>query len=297
MARDAVEIETGRAPTGAVIWLHGLGADGHDFEPIVPELVRPGERALRFVFPHAPLRPVTLNGGYAMRAWYDIIALDRTAREDEAGIRASQALIEALIRREKERGIASERIVLAGFSQGGALALFAGARHARPLAGIMGLSCYLLLAGTFAAERRAENARDAHLPRARPAGSGRGARARRGGAAPARGGRLCGGMAYLQHASLGVPAGGRGHRRVAARVPCPEHPANAARLPAGQPRSQRTAARAALAPAVLRAAIGALATVTLLGARARCPAHRAGRLAMPRGAAASRRVRGAARRT
>lgn len=158
MAREAVEIETGRAPAGAVIWLHGLGADGHDFEPIVPELVRPGERALRFIFPHAPLRPVTLNGGYAMRAWYDLIALDRTAREDEAGIRASQALIEALIRREQERGIGSERIVLAGFSQGGALALFAGARHARPLAGIMALSCYMPLAGTFAAERRAENA-------------------------------------------------------------------------------------------------------------------------------------------
>ena len=153
MSRDAVEIETGRAPTGAVIWLHGLGADGHDFEPIVPELVLPGERALRFVFPHAPLRPVTLNGGYAMRAWYDIIALDRRAAEDETGIRASQALVETLIRRENARGIAAARIVLAGFSQGGALALFAATRYPEKLAGIMGLSCYQLLAQRFAAER------------------------------------------------------------------------------------------------------------------------------------------------
>ena len=86
MSRDAVDIETGRAPAAAVIWLHGLGADGHDFEPIVPELVRPGERPLRFIFPHAPIRPVTLNGGYAMRAWYDIVAIDRRAPEDESGI-------------------------------------------------------------------------------------------------------------------------------------------------------------------------------------------------------------------
>ena len=157
MARDAVEVETGRSPTGAVIWLHGLGADGHDFEPIVPQLVNPGERALRFVFPHAPIRPVTLNAGYAMRAWYDIIALDRRTREDETGIRASQALIEALIRREQGRGIAAERIVLAGFSQGGAMALFAGARYPQRLAGIMGLSCYLLLGTSFEAERHSAN--------------------------------------------------------------------------------------------------------------------------------------------
>ena len=157
MSRDAVEVETGRDPAGAVIWLHGLGADGHDFEPLVPELVRPGERALRFVFPHAPIRPVTLNGGFAMRAWYDIIALDRHGPEDEKGIRASQATVEALIRRENARGIGSERIVLAGFSQGGALALFAGARYPDKLAGIMGLSCYLLLAARLATERAAAN--------------------------------------------------------------------------------------------------------------------------------------------
>ena len=157
MVREAVEVETGRSPTGAVIWLHGLGADGHDFEPIVPQLVNPGERALRFVFPHAPIRPVTLNAGYAMRAWYDIIALDRRTREDETGIRASQALIDALIRREQARGIAAERIVLAGFSQGGAMALFAGARYPQRLAGIMGLSCYLLLGTSFEAERHSAN--------------------------------------------------------------------------------------------------------------------------------------------
>ena len=157
MARDVVEVETGRDPTGTVVWLHGLGADGHDFEPLVPELVRPGERALRFVFPHAPIRPVTLNGGFAMRAWYDIVALDRRGPEDEAGIRASQATVEALIRRENGRGIASERIVLAGFSQGGAMAVFTGVRHAQKLAGIMGLSCYMLLAPRLVPERQAAN--------------------------------------------------------------------------------------------------------------------------------------------
>jgi len=157
VSSDAVEIETGRTPTGSVIWLHGLGADGHDFEPIVPELVRPGERALRFVFPHAPVRPVTLNGGYPMRAWYDITALDRGAAQDEAGIRASQQAITALIRQENERGIASERIVLAGFSQGGAMALYAGVRYPQRLAGIMGLSCYLLQGARLEAERTAVN--------------------------------------------------------------------------------------------------------------------------------------------
>jgi phospholipase/carboxylesterase len=167
MALETVEIETAPGPTGSVIWLHGLGADGHDFEPIVPGLVRGGERALRFVFPHAPVRPVTLNGGMRMRAWYDILALDRRAPQDEAGVRASQAAVEELIRRENERGIASARIVLAGFSQGGAIALFAGTRHAARLAGIIGLSCYPLLADSLA-----------DLPRPRPAGSGGRARAR-----------------------------------------------------------------------------------------------------------------------
>ena len=157
MGRDAVEIETGRSPQASVIWLHGLGADGHDFEPIVPELVQRSERAVRFVFPHAPIRPVTLNGGYAMRAWYDIIALDRRAEEDVNGIRASQALITAWIRRENAAGIPSERIVLAGFSQGGAMALYSGTRYPERLAGIIGLSCYQPLAARLDAERLAAN--------------------------------------------------------------------------------------------------------------------------------------------
>ncbi|MBV8805747.1 MAG: carboxylesterase, partial [Sinobacteraceae bacterium] len=155
--QDAVEIETGRQPIGAVIWLHGLGADGHDFAPIVPQLVSPDERALRFVFPHAPIRPVTLNGGMAMRAWYDIVSLDRRAHQDEAGIRASGAIVDELIRRENQRGIPTQRIVLGGFSQGGAISLFAGPRYPEKLAGIMGLSCYMLLEDLLPAERTRVN--------------------------------------------------------------------------------------------------------------------------------------------
>jgi len=157
MSLDVIEVQTGPNPTGTVIWMHGLGADGHDFEPIVPELVSPGERALRFVFPNAPIRPVTLNGGYRMRAWYDIIGLERRTVQDEDGIRASHEIIEALIRRENERGIATSRIVVAGFSQGGAMALYSGPRYPEKLAGIMGLSCYMLLESRFAAERVAAN--------------------------------------------------------------------------------------------------------------------------------------------
>jgi phospholipase/carboxylesterase len=157
VSREAVEIETGRNPQASIIWLHGLGADGHDFEPIVPGLVGRSGRALRFVFPHAPVRPVTLNGGYAMRAWYDIIALDRRTAEDETGIRASQALVTEFIRRESARGISTEHIVLAGFSQGGAMALYSGTRYPERLAGIIGLSCYQVLAERFAAERQPAN--------------------------------------------------------------------------------------------------------------------------------------------
>lgn len=153
MSQNSVEVETGPQPTGSVIWMHGLGADGHDFEPIVPELVHRGERPLRFVFPHAPVRPVTLNRGYPMRAWYDIISIERRAEQDEEGIRDSYATIQALIRCENERGIPTDRIVLAGFSQGGAMALYGGVRYPEKLAGIMGLSCYLLLEARFAAER------------------------------------------------------------------------------------------------------------------------------------------------
>ncbi|MGH8454468.1 MAG: alpha/beta hydrolase, partial [Nevskiales bacterium] len=142
---DCVELEPDTPATASVIWLHGLGADGNDFVPIVPELRLPESLAVRFIFPHAPVRPVTLNGGMRMRAWYDILGLDRTAREDETGIRESQAQIEALIGRENTRGIPSERIVLAGFSQGGAITLQTGLRYPEKLAGLMVLSGYLTL--------------------------------------------------------------------------------------------------------------------------------------------------------
>ena len=153
-----IELETGRPATASVIWLHGLGADGHDFEPIVPELDLPDALAVRFVFPHAPMQPVTINGGAVMRAWYDVDALEGQRREDGAGVRASQALVEELIASEKKRGLAAARIVLAGFSQGGAIALHTGLRHAEPLAGIMAFSTYLPLASTLAAEAAANRA-------------------------------------------------------------------------------------------------------------------------------------------
>ena len=149
---DAVEIETGSPPQAAVIWLHGLGADGHDFEPIVPELRL--ERAVRFVFPHAPVQPVTINQGMRMRAWYDIFQFGG-GREDDKGIRASQALIAKLI---EAQPVPPEKIVLAGFSQGGAIALQTALRYPKPLAGVMALSTYLPLAATLAAERAAPNA-------------------------------------------------------------------------------------------------------------------------------------------
>lgn len=153
-----VEHETAANPTHSIIWLHGLGADGNDFAPIVPELVAAGWQALRFVFPHAPVQPVTINGGMPMRAWYDIHGFDAQARQDEAGIRASIAATEALIARENERGVPDENIFLVGFSQGGAMALSAGLRHPRTLAGIVALSAYVPLAGLLAADRHAANA-------------------------------------------------------------------------------------------------------------------------------------------
>jgi phospholipase/carboxylesterase len=154
---ESVEIETGPEPKSTVIWLHGLGADGHDFEAVVPELVRRGERALRFVLPHAAVRPVTINSGVSMRAWYDVVGFERHVQQDEAGIRASDAAVRALIARENARGIATDRIVVAGFSQGGAMALFTGTRYPEKLAGIIALSCYMLLGSTLAAERSAVN--------------------------------------------------------------------------------------------------------------------------------------------
>jgi phospholipase/carboxylesterase len=154
---ETIEVETGPRPTAAVIWLHGLGADGHDFEPIVPELGLAATPAVRFVFPHAPMRAVTINGGAVMRAWYDIVSLEGVRREDDAGVRASQASVEALIARETSRGIPAGRLVLTGFSQGGAIALQTGLRHAERLAGIMALSTYLPLASTLVAEGSAAN--------------------------------------------------------------------------------------------------------------------------------------------
>jgi phospholipase/carboxylesterase len=157
MPLETVTVETGPDPTFTIIWMHGLGADGHDFEPLVPELVESNLPALRFVFPHAPVRPVTINNGYAMRAWYDIIGIDRRAAEDVAGIEASAAAIRSLIDKENERGIATSHIALAGFSQGGAMALHVGTRHPQRLAGIIALSCYLPQAGRIAAERSDAN--------------------------------------------------------------------------------------------------------------------------------------------
>ena len=142
---DTVEVTAGDNPVGSVIWLHGLGADGHDFEPIVPELRLPADLSLRFVFPHAPVRPVTVNGGVPMRAWYDIVSLDATGRADAAGVRDSTNLLEALVDNEQERGMASARIVIAGFSQGGAIALNAALRAQNRLAGLMALSTYIAL--------------------------------------------------------------------------------------------------------------------------------------------------------
>jgi len=149
---ETVEVETGANPSGTVIWLHGLGADGHDFEAIVPELRLPASLPLRFVFPHAPVRPITINGGMEMRAWYDIVSLDKEGRADEAGIRASSGLLDRLIEREQQRGIDSSKIVIAGFSQGGVIALHNVVRSPLKLCGLMALSSYLPLRDTIEAD-------------------------------------------------------------------------------------------------------------------------------------------------
>jgi phospholipase/carboxylesterase len=147
---EGIEVETGPAPASSVVWLHGLGADGSDFLPIVPALaLRP---AVRFVFPHAPLRPVTINDGRVMRAWYDVPALEGSRHEDEAGIRESARRVEDLIATEVTRGVAPARVILAGFSQGGAMTLHVGLRHAARLGGLLVLSAYIPLAHTVAAE-------------------------------------------------------------------------------------------------------------------------------------------------
>ncbi|MDR3386592.1 MAG: carboxylesterase [Rudaea sp.] len=157
MALPCIEIETAPNPRHAVIWLHGLGADGHDFEPIVPELVDRAWPALRFVFPNAPMRPITINGGMSMRAWYDISGQEIAQRQDEAGIRASIGLLDELIAREVARGVPGENILLAGFSQGGAIVLSGGIRHPRRLGGIIALSTYLPMAEKTDAEISAAN--------------------------------------------------------------------------------------------------------------------------------------------
>ena len=153
---ESVEVATGPNPSATVIWMHGLGADGYDFVPIVKELdvnTLPGlADGVRFIFPHAPMRPVTINNGMVMRAWYDIKVVDLVRQEDDAGLRASQMECEKLIANEVARGIPERRIVVGGFSQGGAVTLQAGLRHVEPLAGLMVLSSYLPLAGSVAAE-------------------------------------------------------------------------------------------------------------------------------------------------
>jgi phospholipase/carboxylesterase len=154
---EAIVMRPDTPATASVIWLHGLGADGTDFVPLVPELRLPDNVAPRFIFPNAPVRPVTVNNGMSMPAWYDIYSFGSKDREDAAGIHASAALVHGLIERERAGGISAARIVLAGFSQGGAVALQAGLRYAQPLAGILALSTYLPLAPTVAAEASPAN--------------------------------------------------------------------------------------------------------------------------------------------
>ncbi len=154
-----LELNTGAEPKGSVIWMHGLGADCWDFVPVVKELGLPADLPLRFIFPQAPSRPITINNGYVMPGWYDISMAELERRADEAGIRESQGLINELIAREVSRGIRADKIILAGFSQGGAIALQAGLRHPQELAGILALSTYLTLQDSLAAEKSAANAR------------------------------------------------------------------------------------------------------------------------------------------
>jgi len=157
---EAIEIETGKNPAASVIWMHGLGADGNDFAPVVHELDLPGAAAIRFVFPHAPMRPVTINNGHVMRAWYDVSFGDlegKSRQADERGVRESQAQIGSLIEREIRRGIGADNVVLAGFSQGGAMALQTGLRYPARLAGLIALSTYLPLAESLVQEAAPAN--------------------------------------------------------------------------------------------------------------------------------------------
>lgn len=157
--KNAAEIiiETGKNPTHAIIWLHGLGADGNDFVPIVPQFQFPESLSIRFIFPHAPVQPVTINNGYKMRAWYDILGLDRNSNQDETGIRKSEQFIQQLIAQQIAQGIQAKNIFIAGFSQGGAMALHTGLRYPEKLAGIIALSTYLPLADLVEAEKQSAN--------------------------------------------------------------------------------------------------------------------------------------------
>lgn len=162
LATPPVEVETAPNPVASVILLHGLGADGHDFEAIVPELGLPPDLAVRFVFPHAPMRAVTINSGFVMRAWYDILPGANDFRENLAHIQESREIVHVFIQRELERGVPASQILLAGFSQGGAIALYAGLRYSQPLAGLLILSSYLPAASSLAQERHEAN-RDVHI--------------------------------------------------------------------------------------------------------------------------------------
>ena len=154
---DAIEINPKQSANASIIWLHGLGASAEDFLPIVPQLNLPDDHAMRFVFPNAPIQPVTLNGGFPMPAWYDIYGLAGDIRQDEAGIRRTENLVQALIEKEQQRGIKAERIILAGFSQGGAMALHTGLRYPKKLGGVIALSTYLPLADLVASELHPAN--------------------------------------------------------------------------------------------------------------------------------------------
>ncbi|BAP55429.1 phospholipase/carboxylesterase [Thioploca ingrica] len=157
MKTDAIVINPPQPATASVIWLHGLGANGHDFEPIVPELPKDITRYTRFIFPHAPARPITINGGMIMPGWYDVFGMDLTVQQDVQGIRESEQIVHHYLAQEIEQGISTQRIVLAGFSQGGAIVLHTGLRYPQPLAGIMALSTYLPLIDTVAQERHPAN--------------------------------------------------------------------------------------------------------------------------------------------
>ncbi len=207
----AIQIETGPNPDATVIWLHGLGDDGNGWSQVVGALGLPRAKAVRFLFPHAPVMPVTINNGMVMRAWYDIREANLNSRADLAGVRRSQAHVEALIAREVARGVPSRRIVLAGFSQGGAIALYAGLRHAERLAGIVALSTYLIDGPASGDRGGAGESRHADLHGARDAGSGHPVRVGRHVAPRAGRRRLERRMAHL---SDGARRGPRGNRRV-----------------------------------------------------------------------------------